>query len=254
MPQAWVSAACAAMWSRLTDPGPFPRDPCRLARYGMRVLLAPLPGLGVHAVRDYLEARCLPPLPDSGDRRLHGCLYLPPAGGQPNVRAILFYDDRDPEDERRWTVAHELGHLWCDYLEPLERSQRALGVGAVEVLSGARKPTSGEWLESLLQRAPTRPQYHLLERDPVRGVTDPRVWSAENRADRVALELLAPEEDALRQLPVQGNQTWAEWKVAAADTLTWHFGMPQVVAAGYALALAPRVGAGPSFWERMSGS
>ena len=98
---------------------------------------------------------------------------------------------------------------------------------------------------------PLRPGSQILERDRELGLTDGGVLLAEERAERLALELLAPEEETAGRLPEPAP--WSGWLPLAEQRLVAEFGLPQGIARAYARRLAPRIDVAPSFLERLSG-
>jgi hypothetical protein len=104
-----------------------------------------------------------------------------------------------------------------------------LGPGVLEVLDGVRLPTPAERLHGLLARVAVGGHTHLLERDPT-GRARGAEAEAEDAADRLALEILAPA---------------AEVRARAADPATARtvlavdFGLPAGWAEAYADLLFP---------------
>jgi hypothetical protein len=243
--EAWLLRASEAIWAKLLEPGSYPRNVERLARYGFRVQLQRLSGLSVSLVQEWLRRRSYPGLPAAPDRRLHGCLVQ--IGGV----SVIFLDSGDSPPEQRYTLAHELAHLWLERLAPRERLQQRLGDGVLEAMDGRRCATPAERMGALFSGVSLRPACHLLGRDRALGLVDGGILLAEARADRLALELLAPETEARWLLP--GPLPWREWIPAAANRLEPAFEIPRPTAEAYARRLLPPE-IGPSFWERFSGA
>jgi hypothetical protein len=244
--EAWLLRAAETMWARTGGPPPFPRDVNRLARYGLHVRPVPMPRLSVSLVGEWLRRAGLPIALQGSDRALRGCLVA--CFQRPHV----FLDADDPPDEQRYTMAHELAHLWLEVLLPRERVRGQLGEKGLQVLDGQRPPTAAERCQALLHRVSLTPAYDLMERDGELGLVHGGVLLAEEKADRLALELLAPEDAALRGLPEA--RPWSEWLPLAGERLAEEFALPAPMAAAYARRLAPSAGVAPSFWERLSGS
>ena len=244
--EAWLLRATAAMWRRLDEPIAFPREPARLARYGFRARLVESPSLHLQTVVDWLQHRQLPAPAAEPNRALRGCLV------HFNATAYLFYDSRDDASEQRYTIAHELAHLWLEILERRERVRRRLGAAALDVLDGRRAATGPEQFHALLSGVTLQVQHHLLKRDEGLGVRDGGIMLAEERADQLALELLAPADEALRRLPPRA--AWNDWVPETARRLEIVFGLPHTVAAAYARRLGRDCGHGPDFWDWMSGA
>lgn len=243
--EGWLTRAADAIWAHHRAPAPYPRSLEPVARYGFGCQLVALPGLRLALVCDWLRQRGCPLPEEARDRPLRGCLVAAPGA------RFLFTDRRDPEDERRYTTAHELAHLWLEIEAPREGVRQHLGAAALAVVDGCRPPTAAERLRAWLHRVPLGVSCHLLERDSLLGLADGGTLLAEERADRLALELLAPEEEAICQLP--GSLPWREWVPAGASALAVWAGLPATIAEAYARRLAPAVEAGPSFIERLSG-
>ena len=243
--EAWLRQGATALWACAGGPPPFPRNLNRLWRYGLQAKLCCVSRLTLSVVAEHVRQLQLPAIPAEPDRRLRGCLVVG------RERPHIFLDTGDPEDEQRLTLAHEIAHLWLEVMEPRDRVREYLGERALEVLGGLRDPSAAERLHATLLHVPLRRPFHLLERDAEYGLACEWTRVAEERADRLALELLAPEDEALRRLPVAGLP-FSEWLEQATATLIQEFDLPPLPAHGYARRLAPTVGARPSFWERFS--
>lgn len=244
--EAWLVHGAAALWARHGGPPPFPRSVEHLLPYGLQTRVVALPRLSLEAVSAHLRHLRLPELTAGPSRRLHGCLVVI------ETRRLVFVDSEDSAAEQRLTLAHETAHLWLEVLEPRDRVRELLGDSALEVLDGKRDPTHAERLHAALFRLPLRRPLHLLERDPEHGIRHNHIWTAEEQADRLALELLAPEAEARRYLPAAGAP-FPEWLEQAGALLATQFGLPPAAAIQHARQLAPTVGAQPSFWERLAG-
>jgi hypothetical protein len=79
---------------------------------------------------------------------------------------------------------------------------------------------------------------HLIERTEAGDVCRPEILEAEDRADRVALELLAPRQAVLKRLSVTGIG-WRDEEAppAAAKILEQEFGLPATTAKRYGRAI-----------------
>lgn len=239
--EAWVSHAAEEMWGRLGDEPRFPRDPERLAVLGFEAAPVRLAGLRVSVVSEWLRRRRQPPLPREPDRPLHGCLV---AGAE---SCLIFLEAQDSEAEQRYTMAHELAHLWLEVLGPRQRALRIPGPAAARLMDGAGYAGLSERLYAAVHGLRLRRASHLLRRDGPLGLMNGAVFLAEERADRLALELLAPEAEALRVLPPPASFT--PWLEHAAERLERAFGLPGSLARGYGRRLAPCAGVYPSFWD-----
>jgi hypothetical protein len=91
---------------------------------------------------------------------------------------------------------------------------------------------------ALLAAVPLGFHLHLLSRDPEGGFPAETVLAAEEEADRLAYELLAPADEVLRRLVVHQEQDLAE-------LLRTDFGLPAAHAARYRDILSPVAPADP---------
>jgi hypothetical protein len=185
-----------------------------------------LPGLTVGRVLDWLaDAGVTPPDLTGPGRALRGLLFARDGEG------FLFVAADDDPAERRFTLAHELAHLLRDYLQPRQRACAALGQAVLDVLDGRRPPTLTERIHGILRDVPCGPFTHLMARDGARRA--PAAAAAERDADRLACELLAPAAEVRARVGTPGSAH------DAVVVLANEFGLPPVVAAGYAGELFP---------------
>lgn len=180
------------------------------------------------------------------DRRLHGCLL---AG---RGKGTVFVDASDADDEQRFTLAHELAHFLLDYQLPRQRALGILGTSIRPVLDGERAPTLEERVHAVMSNVPLGTMSHVLER-PESGLPTNVVIDIENRADRLALELLAP----AQSLHALMRQTEAPTKfdtrlVFLTQTLNRQYGLPGTAAALYARYVLTQLGE-PTFRDWLFG-
>jgi hypothetical protein len=220
----WVSELADAFWQGASEP--FPRSLRLSAALALPVLVTDLPGLGLRAVSDWLQAHGGSGWrhPVGADRPLRACLVARDGWG------YVFVDADDPEDERRFSLAHELAHFLRHYLQPRIDAGRRVGQRALEVLDGRRPATTAEHLRAVLLGAPLACHVHLLARSPD-GSASAAVDAAEREADRLAFELLAPAEAVLAEP--------AHTRAALAQRLCDVFGLPPAQAWRYAGLLRP---------------
>jgi hypothetical protein len=223
-----IIARAEKFWGQAAITESFPRSLERAVAWALPLVVVKLPRLCLQELRDWLEQRHIPLNVSLPDRRLRACLIA--RGG----RGFVFLDGSDPDDERRFSLAHELAHFILDYLEPREKVQVFLGEAACEILDGKRPPTAEERLRGVLHGEQLITYLHLMERTSAGMVERFQVLEAEDRADRLALELLAPKETVLARLNDQG----VDWGSAAIQTLireilTQAFGLPEAVAERY---------------------
>lgn len=218
----WCQLLAEGFWAKAGRPPAFPRDLTAAAR-ALPLSVIELDGVSVAAVRRWFERLGLPAPPDEPDRPLRACLVALTGDG------FAFIDRRDDPAERRFSLAHEIGHYLRDYLTPRAAVAAKLGAAALEVLDGARPPTPAERLHAVLRGAAVGPFAHLLRRDDSGRPLTPAERAAEAAADRLAFELLAPL-DAVGEPASRAELT---------ERLVCEFGLPPAPAAAYAAIARP---------------
>jgi hypothetical protein len=238
-----VTRLAFEFWQRAGNPPGFPRDPEPLLALHLPLAIQPLPRLSSARAATWAAAHGLVALPDAPDRPLRGCLIAV------RGRGFLLVDPDDPPDERRLTVAHELGHFLIEVHEPRRRAIGALGPDASALLDGARPATFDERLHAILAGVPIGPQVHLMAREPDGSIGCPRIAAAECGADAFALELLAPaavlHPAVVALAPLPRQQRWA----LVTELLHDRFGLPTINAGGYARDLVEQLTGGASARE-----
>ena len=104
---------------------------------------------------------------------------------------ILLDAALDPADFF-FTLAHELAHYLRDYDASRRRAEARLGAWALQVLDGLRPATERERLAGVLRGVAVGTPAHFLDRDRWGRTLTPEAREAEEGADRLAYELLAP--------------------------------------------------------------
>lgn len=232
-------------WERAGGGASFPREPEAHISLNVPLSLVPIPALSCAALSAWCRDHRLP-LPDAGpERALRGCLMAAGDGG------YLFYDPRDPPAERRVTLAHELGHFLIDVAEPRRRVRRAVGDDALAVLEGERPPTTIERLYAVLGDAPLAPQLHLMTRQDDGSIGCDAVADAEDAADAFALELLAPHARLVTSLQALSSGSAQQRWSMLTDLLLREYGLPPLVAGGYATRLIAAHAPDPSVSDRL---
>jgi hypothetical protein len=215
--------------SGLRSGGRFPRDLVADIAMHLPVSTVLLPHLSTHGVRQWLERHGIQHRVDTFDRLLHGCLVAL-AG-----TAIVFIDTDDDEAEARFTLAHEIAHFILDHLLPRLRVLKLFGDRIRPVLDGERVPTPEEMVSAVLERVDLGLHVHLMGRGPDGAVCAWDVEDREQRADRFALELLAPAQYAIAALRNQFGEfdDFVGQQVLAAEYIAERFGLPVRVAGSY---------------------
>jgi hypothetical protein len=244
--EAGLTRVADEFWQLAGMPGPFPRDLAAVASLALPVVTRNVPRLTLADVRIWLQARGIShPLP-AHDRRLRGCLLA--YSGQ----AFILVDGSDLEGERRFTVAHELAHFLVDYREPRLKAIAMLGGEIAEVLDGIRPPTHTERLHSILSGVPVGLHLDIFERTPGGAYTTPATLHAEERADRLALELLAPADNVWADFQSKAEEQDADYDWAhehLAQLLYDSYRLPEEQSRTYATWLLRKAGRSHSFNE-----
>lgn len=244
MIDAALRRVAADFWEQAGGPEPFPRTMEAAVLWALPLAVMKLPRLGLADVRAWLALRDLPHQLPCANRRLHGCLIAW------HDRGFLLMDGADPADERRFTLAHEAAHFMLDYQMPRARVRGRLGAGMVEVLDGLRPATVAERVDAVFAGVSTAVHTHLMERRQDGAFGCAAIAGAEGRADRLALELLAPADEVLMRLAWNGRAArFGEMTARARGVLLEEFGLPRSVAGPYAdLLVRGRMG-GPTVRE-----
>jgi Zn-dependent peptidase ImmA (M78 family) len=214
-------------WQAAGGADSFPRrlEPALL--WALPVAIVKLPRLRIGSARTWLQSRATDLEIDIADRRLRACLVAHRGVG------IVFVDGTDPDDEQQLSLAHEVAHFLVDYLEPRERVVSHLGPTITEVLDGLRPPSRAERIDGVLNGVPLGIHRHFLTRDGSHMSI-----GRESRADRVALELLAPRTEVMRRMRGSGSRDERH----CHSLLMSDFGLPSIIAESYArLLVTPRV-------------
>jgi len=136
----------------------------------------------------------------------------------------MFVCGGDGLNEQRLTVAHETAHFLKHYLIPRERVVRAMGEAITAVLDGDRKATMEERVAGVLSGVRVGAHVHLL---PRHEVEEGRVAKAEDDADDLGLELVAPREAVLAHLRTRHVEGLAPTEQRLS--LACRFGVPEHV-------------------------
>ncbi len=220
----WVRELASAFRADAGVEEPFPRHLANAVRRALPLDVVLLPALRVSDVLAWLRQRGVRMTLAGPDRALRGCLVASRGCG------VAFVDAQDSEEERRFSLAHELAHFLHDYDRPRRRAAERLGPAALEVFDGLRPPRPEERLHALLRAVPIGYHTHLLARDAGALAQGPEA-AGEVAADRLAYELLAPADAVCAAVGPEGGR--------AAAALRGAFGLPAAQAERYAALLYP---------------
>ncbi len=222
----WAAELAATFWTEVGRVEPFPRDLRGPISLGLPVTVVYLPRLRLQDMLAWLNRNGVACPCDQADRSLRACLFAHRGNG------FIFLDGVDPEDEQRFSLAHELTHFLRDYWQPRRLARQLLGDAVLEVFDGQRPPTLQERLSSLLARVPIGFHVHMLPRES--GQRPGAVAVAEEDADRLAYELLAPADSVLARVNRDPGQT-----AMLVPLLQGAYGLPAIQAGHYADLLVP---------------
>jgi Zn-dependent peptidase ImmA (M78 family) len=180
------------------------------------------------------------------DRYLHGFVLVSKGKG------FIFVNGTDTEEERRYTVAHEVSHFILDYKIPRDKIVEKLGMEIIDVLDGRREPTIEERISGLLKNVVVRPFTHLLEKEGDGSFENSRTFDSENRADALALELLAPRTEIVNVVNKKKIKiSFSVFHEKCINLLANKYGLPLPIAEQYSKSLAYSVTGGPSIINKL---
>lgn len=226
----WIADLVRAFWADAGVVESFPRGLRRPIVRALPVSIVLLPYLRLDGVREWLRQNGVVPRCDEADRPLRACLAAHFGHG------LIFLDGTDSDDEQRFSLAHELAHFLRHYWQPRLRAFRYLGERIAAVLDGQRPPTDEERLHALLKNVPLGFHLHLMRRGPRREVLNTTVALAEEEADQVAYELLAPAAEVLARAGVVQGEVGRR---RLAELLQKDFGLLGEQAVDYSRLLLP---------------
>lgn len=231
-------------WQRCGEIEAFPRSLERLVALALPVSIVKLSHLKLSVIENWLVRRGAPFQFNCRSRAIRGCLIA--FGGE----GLIFVDGTDPTDEQHFTLAHEVAHFITDYLLARRKAIKKFGQSIAEVFDGLRAPSVTQRVHALLASTSIGVYTNLMEREEAGGSFNSGVWEIEDRADRVALALLAPPEDVLADLDISAARFEQRYEVIIV-ALRERFGLPPTIAAAYGHSLLTTIGRGPSWVETL---
>lgn len=229
-----------SFWKLVGEQEAFPRTLERSISLALPVALVKLPRLDLRAIENWLLRRNVQYLFDCENRVVRGCLVA--FGG----KGIVFVDGTDSLNELRFTVAHEIAHFLVDYWQPRNKASIKYGPSILEVFDGLREPTIDERVHSIISGTPTGLFADLMERKSQNELDE--TWHVENKADKVALALIAPPEAVYKVADIS-SRSYVERKQQIMSVLISAFGLTEYVASSYGTDLLKLIGKGPSWAE-----
>ncbi len=241
-----VRERATAFWADVPPDVGERRDVEAAVAWSAPLAVVALPALDEQRARAWLTERNVPLDGGAGTRPLRGLLLASRGAG------IAFVDETLEHAERRFTVAHELGHFLFDYIEPRDRVLWE-APALIEVIDGWRPAGRAERAEAILARVPLGLHTHLLERD-AHGGAAPDVELAEDAASQFALELLSSWPEVLEATRAVAAETaglpFDERVRRAAEVLAARFALPDERAAVRAVSALRALGIQRGFFDR----
>jgi hypothetical protein len=185
-PPVWVTEHAAIFWAQSQVRVAFPRDLREAVCWLDKLHLHEIPHLTLAGAIACFRKHQIPAVAGCENRPLAGCF----AGYRD--RAVIGVDSTLHPTEFRFTLAHEIAHYLRDYLVPRQRLVHKLGAQSLEVLDGKRPATLNEQFAAIFRGVTLECHTHFLERDRWGQATTEESRSAEDAADWLAFELLAP--------------------------------------------------------------
>lgn len=236
-----VEELAGRFWELAGGKEEFPRSLERAISWALPLTIVKLPRLSVAVTEEWLARHGIAFRLKSPDRRLSALLVAN------RGRGVVFLDGSDTDNERRFSLAHETAHFLIDYWFIWQRVLDLLGDRGREILVGEREPTPQERLSGVLRGIRVGEFCSLMDRHPNGTVTTSQILSAEDRADRLALELLAPRSNVRIRMQKLGiAPTNGDCGERVAQFLEHDFGLPGDIAAAYARMIVVSLGVTPS--------
>jgi len=223
----------------------YPIDLAGLLPFSFDVALVQIANLSVVQVNAWFSDKgSQPPSRDHPSRALYGCVVIEQG------HAFIFIDSQVTEAEQRFTLAHEFSHYVVEHYYRRQQVQRELGESFVAILDGKRMLTPEDQLIAMRRHIPLRPYQHFMHREADGQIGERRISEAEQRADLLALELIAPHRLLLRRCAAR--EMFAMQANLYHD-LVQQFGLPPLIADSYATQLSGFFNIAPSIRQRLGG-
>jgi hypothetical protein len=225
-----------AFWAGTGLQDTFPRDIERAIAMKLPLALVKLPQLNTKTIGQWLERRrILTPLARLCRRRAQPFLLDPRDlfGSLVAYRGygIIFVCGADDQAEQRLTVAHEVAHFLVDYMLPRQQVIQALGEHITEVPDGLRKATPAEHASAILSHLRLGAHTHLLLRHDQDEDAQGVIAAVEDRAERLARELVALQERVHAVLRELSSRATVDSE-HTCSALAAYFGLPPYTLCG----------------------
>lgn len=240
-----VKQVAEDFWKPLLPYRAFPVDIERaIAFSNLPLHIDLIPGLEIDHVNQWIQTNRFPARIDKQNCALHG--FLLARGGH----GIIFVNGTDNQEERRFTIAHELAHFLLDYHLPRIHYLKLYGDSILEILDGKRLPTIQERLTFVISELPSPFFTHALDNSGITAYERNKVWSTEWRTDTLAFEILAPFHVVISRLKKQKlEKRFDPIFRQASSLLATDFGLPSTLAGSYAKHFATYLSGGKTLAE-----
>ncbi len=241
-----IARTASDFWQAAGGRGACPYDIVGAVSLALPIDIISLSDLSIRQIENWLSNRRIPVNIGLNDRFLHGFILVSRGSG------FIFVNGTDPEEERRYTIAHEVSHFLLDYRLPRDNAVKTLGPAILEVIDGYRDATLQERVDGALSAIPVRPYMHLLEKTGDGSFDSWNVQKAENDADDLAVELLAPRSEI--QKIIYPTKTGTRLSFNSAKDQCYHILrhnclIPNSIAEIYSTRLAYSITGGPSLLD-----
>lgn len=236
--------AVELFWKLCGEDNDFPRNVERVVALALPLTIIKIPGLNLRAAENWLRQRGVPFHFGCASRAVRGCLVAF-AG-----RGLIFIDADDPEDEQRFTAAHEAAHFLADYWLPRQKALKKFGAAIANVMDGFRRPTPAERINAVIVGTRIGVYTDLMGREANEPHNN-EVWDIEDRADSIALEILAPQAQVLSSINIPTGGKFTQRVQAVGEELKNRFGLPASISQSYSHSLLKNIGQGPSWMESL---
>lgn len=168
-----------------------------------------------------------------------------------NGYTYIFLNGTESAEEQRFTLAHEFAHYLLDYKLPRQSIIEKSGVAIIDALNNKRDFTAEEKLLALVQDYSLKAFTYLLDAPATSAFERLHVWKAENKADELAMELLAPYTNILQDISRDGIvRRFSPLKQYLPKLLQVKYGFTTDLAHLYGKSLAVRISGGQSLAEK----
>lgn len=211
----------------------------------MPIDIISLSELSLSKIQQWLNDREILFTTEVDNRLLHGFIIIFKGNG------FLFVNGTDSEEDRRFTIAHEVSHFILDYQLKRNRAIKKIGIEILEVLDGYRQPTIDEQIDGVLLSVDVTPFTHMVEKDGDGSFESLKNFNAENNADTLALELLAPSQAVIKEIKSKGKLNYSLFKEDCYNLLVEKYKLPENISEQYSGVLAFKATGGPSVLDKL---